>query len=186
MFKILSGWILLGILISLPLSASSQTNVYVGPHLGMQNSSDAEDANYLIGATVRAKLMPILGAEADISYRQEKYGDGAVTARDWPVTVTGLLYPLPFLYGGIGGGWYFTTLDYSDVYNDAGVEDETSQNFGWHLAAGVEIPASPRFRVFGDVRFVFLEYDFAELPDEILDGTDSDFYSINVGVLFRL
>lgn len=186
MFKIVSSGILLGILISLPLSAGSQTNVYVGPHLGIQNSSGSESANYLIGATVRVRLMPILGAEADIGYRQEKYGDGAVTARDWPVTVTGLLYPLPFIYGGVGGGWYFTTFDYADAYNDAGFEDETTQNFGWHLAAGVEVPASPRFRVFGDIRFVFLEYDFADLPGEILDGADSDFYSINVGVLFRL
>jgi hypothetical protein len=40
--------------------------------------------------------------------------------------------------------------------------------------------------VFGDVRFVFLDYDFRDLPGAVLDGADSDFYSINVGLLFRL
>ena len=106
--------------------------------------------------------------------------------RQWPVTATALLYPLPFLYGGIGGGWYNTTIDYADRYNDVGIDDETSTEFGWHLAAGLEIPASPRFKLFGDIRFVFLDYKFKELPEAVLDGADSDFYSINLGVLFQL
>ena len=186
MFGKISAGIVLGILLSLPLSSYSQSSVYVGPHLGIQKSEGAEDPSYLIGATLRAKLLPILGIEADIGYRQEKYGSGAVTVRTWPVTVTGLLYPLPVIYGGLGGGWYSTTFDYADSYNDIGIEDETTRNFGWHLAAGVEFPASPRVRLFGDVRFVFLDYDFKDLPEAVLDGADSDFYSINVGVLFGL
>lgn len=175
----------LGILIMLPLAARSQS-LYIGPHLGIQKSDGAEDANYLVGATLRMKLMPIIGIEGDLGYRQEKYGNNAVTVRNWPVTVTGLLYPLPFAYGGIGGGWYNTTFDYADTYNDAGFDDETTQEFGWHLAAGVELPASPRFKVFGDVRFVFLDYKFKELPNAVMEGKDSDFYSLNFGILFRL
>lgn len=186
MFRVISTGIFLSVLLLLPLSVSSQTNVYLGPHIGIQKSPDAEGTNYLLGATLRVKLMPVLGAEADIGYRQEKYGSGAVTVRDWPVTVTGLLYPLPVIYGGIGGGWYSTTFDYADSYNDAGFDDETTQNFGWHLAAGVEVPASPRVRLFGDIRFVFLDYKFKELPEAVLDGVDSDFFSINAGLLFSL
>ncbi len=178
--------LLLGILVLFPLTARSQPSVYIGPHVGMQKSHDAEDANYLIGATIRLKLIPVIGIEGDIGYRQEEYGSGALTARSWPVTVTGLLYPLPFIYGGIGGGWYNTTFDYSESYNDLGVDDETKREFGWHLVAGLELPASSKFRVFGDIRYVFLEYDFKDLPDAVLDGAKSDFYSINVGVLFRL
>ena len=186
MFRVISTAIFLGVIILLPLSVSSQTNVYLGPHLGIQKSPGAEDVNYLVGATLRAKFMPILGAEADIGYRQEKYGGGAVTVRNWPVTVTGLLYPLPVLYGGIGGGWYSTTFDYADAYNDAGFDDETTQNFGWHLAAGLEVPASPRVKFFGDIRFVFLDHKFKELPEAVLDGVDSDFFSVNAGLLFSL
>jgi hypothetical protein len=130
--------------------------------------------------------MPFLGVEGDIGYRQEKYGSGAVTVRNYPVTVTGLLYPLPIIYGGIGGGWYNTTFDYSDAINQIGIDDETNTIFGWHLAAGVELPASPRFKLFGDIRFVFLDYEFKDLPGAVLEGADSDFYSINAGLLFRL
>ena len=175
MFIKLSSAIFLGMLFLLPLSASSQTSLYLGPHLGIQKSDGAEDANYLVGATLRMKVMPILGLEGDLGYRQEKYGSGAVTVRNWPLTVTGLLYPLPMIYGGIGGGWYNTTFDYNNTYNDAGFDDETTNEFGWHLAAGLEVSASPQFKLVGDVRYVFLDYKFKELPEAFLTGQKSDF-----------
>jgi len=183
--KILMGT-LMAILIALPLSVRSQPSVSIGPHIGMQKSQDSDGSNYLVGATVRARFMPAIGAEGDIGYRQEKLGNDALTIRQWPVTVTGLLYPLPFLYGGLGGGWYSTTFDYADVYNDAGYHDDTSRDFGWHLAAGVEIPASSHFKVFGDIRYVFLDQKLKDLPDAVLDGDNANFYSINVGLLFGL
>lgn len=186
MFRTIRSGIILGILILLPVSGRSQTNAYVGPHLGIQKSPDAQDANFLVGATARLRLMPILGIEGDIGYRQEKFGSDAVTVREWPVTVTGLLYPLPVVYGGLGAGWYSTTFDYNDFFNEAGYEDETKRNFGWHLAAGIELPASPKVRLFGDIRYVFLDRKFKELPGAVLDGAKSNFYSINVGLLFRL
>ncbi len=185
MFRKINLGIFLGILILLPLSARGQTSAYVGPHLGIQKAEGA-DANYLVGATLRLKLMPVLGVEGDIGYRQENYGSDALTVRDYPVTVTGLIYPLPIIYGGLGAGWYNTTFDYADKYNELGFADETTTKFGWHLAAGVELPASPKFKLFGDVRFVFLDYKFKDLPEAVLDGAKSNFYSINVGVLVRL
>jgi opacity protein-like surface antigen len=186
MFRNFSTGILLGILILLPLSARSQTNIYVGPHLGIQKSQDAKEASYLAGATLRLKLMSILGVEGDIGYRQEKYGSDVLTVREWPATVTGLLYPLPIIYGGVGGGWYNSTLDYSDRYNQAGYKDDTATKFGWHLVVGIELPASPKLKIFGDVRYVFLDRKFKNLPDAVLDGAKANFYSINIGLLFRL
>ena len=183
--KLIAG-IVLGILILLPISARSQTSFYVGPHLGVLKTDGADATNYLVGATLRLKLMPVLGVEGNIGYRQEKFGDGAVTLKTWPVTFTGLLYPIPMIYGGLGGGWYSTTFDYADNMNDAGFADETVREFGYHLVAGIEVPASPAVHVFGDVRFVFLEYDIEDLPGAVFDGADSDFYSINVGLLFSL
>lgn len=183
--KLTTG-ILLGLLILLPLTARSQPGAFFGPHLGIQKSQDAEDASYLAGATIRIKLNPILGIEGDIGYRQEKYGSGALTVREWPATVTGLLYPLPIIYGGIGGGWYNSTLDYSDDLNDVGIEDDTATKFGWHLVVGIELPASPKLKLFGDVRYVFLDRKLKNLPDAVLEGDDANFYSINVGLLFRI
>ena len=170
----------------LPLPVHSQTNAYLGPHLGIQKSQDAEDANYLVGATLRVKLMPIFGVEGDIGYRQEKYGTDVLTVKSWPVTVTGLLYPLPIIYGGLGAGWYTTTFDYASAFNEVGVNDETSQKFGWHLAAGIELPASPSIKMFGDVRYVFIDYNLKDVPGAVMDGDNADFYSINFGLLFHL
>jgi hypothetical protein len=186
MFIKISTGLMLAVLMLLPWSAHSQPSLLFGPHIGIQKSSGSDKTNYLAGATLRLHLLPALGVEGDIGYRQEKYGNGALTLKQWPVTVTGLLYPLPFLYGGLGAGWYSTTLDYSDFYNQNGVPDETVRKTGWHLAAGLEIPASPRVKIFGDVRYVFLNYKFADLPDAVLDGAKANFYSVNVGLLFRL
>jgi opacity protein-like surface antigen len=189
MFKIIIIGVFLSILILLPVTSRSQTtqtSVYFGPHLGIQKAPDAEKSNYLVGATLRLRLMPVIGVEGDIGYRQEKYGSDAVTVKSWPVTVTGLIYPLPIIYGGVGAGWYNTTFDYANIYNQAGFDDETTTEFGWHLVAGVELPASPNLKLFGDIRYVFLDYKFKDLPNAVLDGVKSDFYSINVGLLFRL
>lgn len=186
MLKFFYVGIILGTLFMLPSNTYSQTNVFLGPHLGMQKSGDAENMNYLVGATIRAKLAPALGVEMDVGYRQQKYGNDVLTVKDWPVTITGLIYPLPMIYGGVGAGWYNSTLDYADRFNQIGYGDETTQKFGWHLAAGIEVEASPKINLFGDVRYVFLKYKFRNLPGAVLDGAKSDFYSINVGLLFRL
>jgi hypothetical protein len=177
--------IVLAIFILLPFSVHSQS-IYFGPHLGIQKAQDAEKSNYLVGATLRMKLIPSIGVEGDIGYRQEKFGSGAVTVKNWPVTITGLLYPLPIIYGGVGSGWYNTTFDYADTYNQLGFADETIREFGWHLAAGVELPASPKLKLFGDIRYVFLDYKFKDLPGELLNGAKANFYSLNFGLLFRL
>lgn len=186
MFRIVIIGFVCCVFILMPFSVRSQTNVYLGPHIGIQKSQDATDANYLVGATLRVKLMPILGVEGDIGYRQEKYGSDALTVRSWPLTVTGLLYPFPIIYGGLGAGWYNTTFDYSNSYNQAGIDDKTTQKFGWHLGAGIELPVSPKINLFGDVRYVFIDYNLKDVPDAVFDGVNADFYSINFGLLFHL
>lgn len=164
----------------------SPVSAYIGPHLGIQKSKNSDKANYLGGATLRLRLMPALAAETSIAYRQQKYNDGEVTIRDWPVQVTGLLYLLPILYGGLGGGWYNTTFDYAQSLNDTGVKDETTRDFGWHVVAGIELPLSPKTHVYGDVRYVFLNYDLKDVPEAVINGTDANFYSISVGILFGI
>jgi len=176
----------LAILILLPISVDAQGDAYIGPHLGIQKASDADDSNYLVGASLRLKLIPFIAAEGAISYRQEDYAGEAVTVKNWPVTVTGLIYPLPIVYGGVGAGWYNTDFDYSDALNDMGIEDHSEQEFGWHLAAGAELPASSNVHLYADVRYVFLDYEFADLPDVVEEEVDSDFYSIKIGLLFAL
>jgi len=186
MFKKMSWGMLLGIFMVLSVSANGQVGAYFGPHLGIQKPKEADKSNYLVGTTLRLKLLSVLGAEASISYRQEEYDANNVTVRNWPVTVTGLLYPFPILYGGVGAGWYNTTFDYDAMYNAIGYSDETKQEMGWHLGAGVELPVSSSVVLFGDVRYVFLDYEFKDLPNAPSGKVDADFHSITAGLLFQL
>lgn len=161
------------------LSAQTTPSIgfHLGPQLGYQKSADADNGNLMFGAALRMKLTPALGVEGSINYRQEDFG--TTTVRSWPIMVTGMLYPLPFAYGALGAGWYNTTLDFD---NDL-IENETNQEFGWHFGAGVELPVGTNTKLTGDVRYVFLDYKFDEIPFE---NVDSNFYVITAGFLFGL
>ena len=135
------------------------------------------------GVTWRFKAKSVFGIEASINYRQEKYANDALTVRSWPVMVTGLIYPVPVVYGAIGAGWYNTTFDYDQKkLSLLNLKDKTTQEFGWHFGAGVEIPIQKRFKVIGDIRYVFLDYNFEEIPGS--DDLNSNFYVITAGFLF--
>lgn len=156
----------------------------LGPQFGYQKAKDADEGKLMYGAAIRVKLLPALGGEASIHYRQEEYADGVITVRSWPVMATGLIYFFPMLYGAIGFGWYNTMLDYSDALNAVDLDDETKQKVGWHFGAGVELPLATGARLTGDIRYVFLDYDFEDIPNR--EDVSSDFYVITVGFLFDL
>lgn len=158
----------------------------LGPQLGFQKAADAEEGKLMGGVALRMKLSPALGVEGSINYRQEEYEDGAVTVKSWPVMVTGMVYPIPVAYGLIGAGWYNTTMDYDEdmFLGVVEIEDETTQNFGWHFGGGVEFPVGTNMKLAADIRYVFLDYDFEEAPGS--EDVESDFFMINVGLLFGL
>jgi len=157
------------------------SGVLFGPQVGVSKSPD-EDATVIGGAALRLRLLPILGIEGSINYHQEQFAGDALTVRSWPVQVTGMIYPLPIVYGSMGAGWYMTTLDFdSDV---TPFDDDTSNEFGWHFGGGLEIPLGTAVALSGDLRYVFIDYDFEAVPGS--DGVDSDFYMATAGLLFRL
>jgi opacity protein-like surface antigen len=156
--------------------------LYVGPQLGYQKAKDSDKGNIMGGAALRLKLSEALGVEGSINYRREKFDSDAVSVKTWPVMVTGMFYPVPIIYGAIGAGWYNTTIEYGAALNALGVKNNTEQKFGWHLGAGVELPFSTMVLT-GDIRYVFLNYDFKGLPGRDIN---SDFIMITAGILFRL
>ena len=181
MFK--KTWLMIGLAALLAVPAVSQS-VSFGPQVGYYKAQDA-DGNFMGGAAWRFKFTPMLGLEASINYRQEKYADGALTVRSWPIMVTGLIYPLPFVYGAMGAGWYNTTIDYDqDLSTVHAFKDETTQEFGWHFGGGAELPVSSSFLLTGDIRYVFLNYDFQEIPGSA--NLESNFFVVSVGLLYRL
>lgn len=153
----------------------------LGPQVSYQKAADADEGRFMVGAALRLKFSPVLGVEGSINYRQQEFADDALTVRSWPVMVTGLIYPLPVVYGAVGGGWYNTTFDFDDdlVLTD----DETRQEFGWHFGAGLELPVGENVKLIGDLRYVFLDYEFDEIPFE---DVDSNFYMITGGLLLGL
>ncbi|HEX5131446.1 MAG TPA: outer membrane beta-barrel protein [Candidatus Krumholzibacteria bacterium] len=154
--------------------------VGVGPHVGYYRNKGADSGDLLFGAAMRARFLTILGVEASLDYRQDELADESLTARSWPIQVTGLVYPLTVLYLGVGAGWYRTTYD----FELPGVENQTTKDFGWHLGTGLEIPLGEVVSLTGDVRWVYLNASFADLPEEA--QRDNDFYVMSAGLLFGL
>lgn len=169
-------------LLLLGTSFAEAQSIVLGPQLGFYSVEDAEDDfNVMVGVTARMKLLPALGVEGSINYRQESYFGDDLTVKSWPVMVTGLLYPAEVVYGAVGFGWYNTTYDFAD---GLGIANETEQEVGWHFGGGVELPLGKQAVLTGDVRYVFLDYDFGEPPG--FGDIDADFYVITAGLLFRL
>jgi len=168
-------------LVAFLVAQMNAASISIGPQAGYYKAQDADKGSYMGGLACRLKLLPVLGAEASINYRQEEYAHGALTVRSWPVMVTGLIYPLPIVYGAIGAGWYNLTFDY-DQSRVSLLADETTQAFGWHLGGGVDIPLGSIMKLTGDLRYVFLDYDFKDIPGS--GDLKSDFFVITVGLLF--
>ncbi len=176
------GLMVVGLILSIAPQANA-LSVSIGPQIGYNRAQDADKGSMLGGLACRFKASQYFGGEVSINYRQEKYADGLLTVRSWPVMVTGLLYPVPFIYGAMGAGWYNTTFDY-DQDRLSLLNDDTAQKVGWHFGGGLELPLSSKIRITTDFRYVFLNYDFEEIPDN--DNLKSNFYVISAGFLFDL
>jgi len=170
-------------LITLMISCINAQSINFGPQLGYYKAQDADNGSYMGGAALRLKLTPLLGVEAAINFRQEKYLNGALTVNSWPLMVTGLIYPLPILYGAMGFGWYSVTFHY-DKNRLPLLVDETIQKVGWHFGGGLELPITSDILLTGDFRYVFLNYDFKAIPGS--GDMKSNFSVITIGLLFGL
>ncbi len=179
--------LMLIILAAAPLAAEG--GIGLGPQIGIYNrTEDSDGVNVIGGVALRVKFSEVLGVEGSISYRKEEYADDFVSATGWPVMVTGLIYPIPIVYGAIGVGWYNTTFEYTPPPGFLGgptmFTTETKQQFGWHFGGGLELPLGSIVSLVGDVRYVFLDYDFENVPGS--SELKNDFYVLTAGLLFGL
>ncbi|PIZ65840.1 MAG: hypothetical protein COY19_07505 [Candidatus Marinimicrobia bacterium CG_4_10_14_0_2_um_filter_48_9] len=174
--------VILGAVVLNGVSAEAMS-MSIGPQLGFYKALDADQQSQMFGLTGRMKLNPVFGLEASINYRQEKYADDALTVKSWPVMFSGLVYPLPFVYGVIGAGWYNVTYDINQNKLPF-LLDKTTQEYGWHFGAGLDLPINNNFNLMVDLRYVYLDYDFQDIPGS--SDLESDFYVASVGFLFFL
>ena len=180
-------WRLCVVMLIVTVIAGSKAHAqgaYLGPQLGIYSAKDADNAKLLGGAALRLRLSPGLGVEGSINYREEDYAGGRVSVKSWPVMVTGLIYPFPMLYGAIGAGWYNTTFDYDAGKIGREISSRTEQKFGWHFGAGAELPVGASAKLVGDIRYVFLNYNFEQFPGS--SNLSANFYVITVGLLFGI
>ena len=161
------------------------TGFMLGPELGYYKAKDADNGETLFGVQARLRFNKFFGIEGAIDYRQEDYMDGDVKVKTYPVQATALIFPIPIVYGAIGAGWYNTKIEYdSGLFDDDDFDaDKTSQEFGYHFGGGVQVPLNEKVAISGDIRYVFLNYDFDEVPGE---DVDANFYVIKASILFKL
>ncbi len=186
MKKIIGMFLALCVITSLPLSA--QTGVWFGPQVGLYKAQDANESRGMLGLALRMKLSDAVGIEGSLNYRRELYADDHISVRTWPVMVTGLLYPVPFLYGAIGAGWYNSRIEYSIPSGYLGgaavITGETQQRFGWHFGGGLDASLTSSVKLFADIKYVFLDYEFQQFPGS--NGVNSNFTVTSIGLLFAL
>jgi hypothetical protein len=153
------------------------------PSLGVTKSADetADDAIAMGGLALRFPLLPFLKAEGAIGYRQDSYAEGSLKVRQWPLTTSLWLSPLPSLYAGGGLGWYRTTFDYSD---NTLVADDTSMQMGVHLGGGVGLPLSPALGLDLNGRYIFMQADNDNV--QVPTTFNPDFWSLSLGLVFKL
>ena len=168
---------------------AQDAKTYIGPQLGWQKASDADNGKLMPGGAIRIRLTPSLSVEGSINYRQEEYANSNIKVTTWPVMITGMIYPVNTVYGAIGVGWYNSAIDYSSQYHAQGLNDSREQKFGWHFGAGTEIPLTesknpPGAILTADFRYVFLNYNFTEVPGS--KDITSNYFVVTLGLLFGI
>jgi len=159
--------------------ASPSRAMEIVPSVGMTRAVDVDDAKSQVGLALRGPLVPgIIQTEVGASYRSETRFDGALKVRQWPVTASLYLTPVPALYAGGGVGWYNTTFDYQ-----VPISDETKQEFGVHVGGGIKMPIAPAVALDLGGRYVFMHDQESKL---VPDKFDPDFWTMSLGLAFGL
>ena len=152
-----------------------ETNEFsLGPVAGYIKIRDADRGTWFGGVQARYRFLKFLAVEGSITFHQDRFQDGDVIVTQYPVQVSGLIFPLrPSAfepYGLIGAGWYYTRVEIdTPLFED----DDTDHLFGVHVGAGAQLELSPRFAVFADFRWIFLDEpstDNSNLREEEFDS----------------
>ncbi|HLQ67821.1 MAG TPA: outer membrane beta-barrel protein [Candidatus Limnocylindrales bacterium] len=164
----------------LPLVPAPSPAAEIIPSYGITKSTDSDQAKGMFGLALRGTLVPnLLQSEIAGGYRTESQSNGALNVRQWPISASLLLAPANLFYAGAGVGWYHTTYDYkSDL-----IQDETTQDFGVHIAGGLKIPLSPHIAADLDGRYVFLQDQQSRLIPEKFNPS---FWTLSAGLALKL
>jgi hypothetical protein len=152
------------------------------PSIGVTKSTDSNggDAKGFIGIAIRAPLMPVLNVEGGIGYRQDSFASNSIKVRQWPVSASLWVLPIPELYAGGGIGWYRTTFDYA---SNLPVSDFTTSKMGAHIGGGGVMPLTPQLGLDLNGRYIFMQKDDSSL--EVPTTFNPDYWSLSVGLAIK-
>jgi hypothetical protein len=175
--------VLIGILVLLAMLLAGLQAARAGeivPSIGLARStSDAGTVRPFGALALRGSILPLLKSEISVAYRNERFNNGDLNLKMWPITASLYLAP-PMFYVGGGAGYYHTTFDYRE---GLGIPDETHRQFGTHLAGGLGIPLVPTVAALDlHVRYVHLrERDSILSPGRVTQS----FLTTQLGVAIK-
>jgi hypothetical protein len=156
----------------------------IGPVAGYLKARDADRGTWFGGVNMRLRFARIFAIEGSISVHSDSFQDGDIDVVQYPVQVSALLFPIPDSpiepYGVFGAGWYYTRIDFDGALS--GLDNETDRDFAFHAGAGLQVEVGPRFAVFADFRWVFL--DEPGVDNGNLDEEEFDFGMVTIGGSF--
>jgi hypothetical protein len=177
--RVLIGTLLLVTLVS--VSAGISRAAQFIPAIGFTKATDANagDGTFFGSVALRAALLPFLSAEGGIAYRQDSFSNDDLKVRQWPVTASLWLTPMPMLYAGGGLGWYRTTYDYRSTLP---FKDTTTDKVGVHLGGGLAVPLTPHLGLDLNGRYVFMQKDNSlQFPTQF----NPDFWNTSLGLAIK-
>ena len=178
---ILSAVVALGVatlLANAPLAKASSGEII--PSVGFSKGVDSDEGKTNFGLAIRGDLAGnAIQGEIGTSYRKEEFFDGDLKLRMVPVTASLLFRPVRSIHADVGAGWYFTKYDYDDALL---IEDETKQDFGVHVGAGLQVPVGERAALDLTGRYVFMQDQESQLVPETFDP---DFWNMSLGLAFK-
>lgn len=152
------------------------------PALGLTRPTEGNSDAKLFGSlALRGNVLPALQGEVEVAYRTDEMFDDQLRISTWPLTASLWFSPMPVLYAGGGVGMYINKFDYNQAVIPFAVEDQTSQDFGVHLGAGLRFPLAPSATMDLQGRYVMLrEKDSQLVPEQF----DPDFWMAKAGIAF--
>jgi opacity protein-like surface antigen len=161
-------------------AVENATGFGLGARFGFLKNRETDEKTNMPGIQARIRGEHF-GVEGTVDYRSEELAED-VHLRSWPVSASLLVYPVSAVYAVAGAGWYHTTLDFDD---DSVFEDRTETDFGWHVGGGVELPVARSVKITGDMRWIYLDQKFEDMPEAIRDAS-ADSFQMTAGVLFYM
>ena len=151
----------------------------IGLEGGYLKARGADRATWVAGLQARLHFTPLLALEVSGTYHQNRYEQGDINVTQYPVQISGLIYPIPSgvvsPYIGGGAGWYYSRISYSGALS--GFSGQTKHPFGTHAGGGVDLKLGRLFTIDADFRYIFLDSSGTQVPDG-----DFSYWQATVGV----